>query len=79
MIRAAAVAVTKFMGIIIVKIKRTEKGELKASNFDGRCEQRIAMTDEIQQMLGHRTTIFAKSRVKGTQLIILRRARDRAW
>jgi hypothetical protein len=76
----STVAVTKLVSwIIIVKVERTEKGVLKARNFDGRYEQPIAISDEIEQMFGCRTTIFAEARVTGTQIVILRRARDRAW
>jgi hypothetical protein len=65
--------------IIIVKIECNEKGELKAYNFDRRYDQRIATTAEIEKILGHRTTVFAEARLRSGQIIILRRARDRAW
>jgi hypothetical protein len=64
---------------IIVKIECDEKGELRAYNFDRRYDQPIAMTAEIKKMIEHRTTIYAEARLTGGQIIILHRARDRAW
>ncbi|MDQ2763333.1 MAG: hypothetical protein M3Y22_07510 [Pseudomonadota bacterium] len=64
---------------IIVKIEYDEKGELTAHNFDRRYDQRIAMTAEIKQILGPRAMVFAEARLTSRGMIILRRARNRAW
>jgi hypothetical protein len=65
--------------IIIVKLERTENGDLISYNSDRRYEQRFALTPELQRLLGERKSVFAEARLSGDQISIVRRARDRLW
>jgi hypothetical protein len=65
--------------IIIVKLERTETGELISYNSDRRYKQRFPPTPELQRLLGSRQAVFAEARLSGDQISIVRRARDRPW